>query len=51
MEERIQKVLSAQGYCSRREADRLLEEGRIAVNGRRAEPGAKIDPAKDVSAG
>ena len=48
MEERIQKVLSAQGYCSRREADRLLEEGRIAVNGRRAEPGAKIDPAKDV---
>ncbi|MBP0969533.1 MAG: rRNA pseudouridine synthase [Oscillospiraceae bacterium] len=48
MEERIQKVLSAQGFCSRREADRLLEEGKIAVNGRRAEPGAKIDPAKDV---
>lgn len=48
MEERIQKVLSAQGYCSRREADKLLAEGRIAVNGRRAGPGSKMDPAKDV---
>ena len=48
MEERIQKVLSSQGICSRREADRLLEEGRIAVNGRRAKPGDKIDPTKDV---
>ncbi len=48
MEERIQKVLSAQGLCSRREADKLLEEGRIAVNGRRAKPGDKLDPAKDV---
>jgi len=48
MEERIQKILSAQGLCSRREADRLLEEGRIAVNGRRAKPGSKMDPAKDV---
>jgi len=48
MEERIQKVLSAQGICSRREADRLIEEGRVAVNGRRAEPGTKIDVRKDV---
>ena len=48
MEERIQKVLSAQGLCSRREADRLIEEGRVAVNGHRAELGAKIDVRKDV---
>ncbi len=48
MEERIQKVMSSQGICSRREADRLLEEGRVAVNGRRAHPGDKMDPAKDV---
>lgn len=48
MEERIQKVLSAQGICSRREADRLIEEGRVAVNGRRASPGTKIDVRTDV---
>ena len=48
MEERIQKVLSAQGLCSRREADKLIEDGRVAVNGRRAVLGQKMDPAKDV---
>ena len=30
---RINKYLSGMGICSRREADRLLEEGRIRVNG------------------
>ena len=30
---RINKYLSAQGVCSRREADRLLEAGRITVDG------------------
>lgn len=48
MEDRIQKVMSAQGLCSRREAERLLEEGRVAVNGRRARLGQKMDPVKDV---
>ena len=48
MEERIQKVLSAQGICSRREADALIEQGRVAVNGRRARLGQKMDPARDV---
>ena len=48
MEDRIQKVLSAQGLCSRREAERLIEEGRVAINGRRAKLGQKMDPAKDV---
>ena len=48
MEERIQKVLSAQGLCSRREADKMIEEGRVAVNGRRASLGMKIDVRTDV---
>lgn len=31
--ERIQKILSAMGYCSRRKAEELIQEGRIQVNG------------------
>jgi ribosomal large subunit pseudouridine synthase F (EC 5.4.99.-) len=30
---RLNKYLSEQGECSRREADRLIEEGRVVVNG------------------
>lgn len=33
---RINKFFTEQGICSRREADRLVEEGRVTVNGRRA---------------
>jgi len=39
---RINKYLSGMGICSRREADRLLEEGRIRVNGKPAVPGQRI---------
>lgn len=39
---RINKYLSEQGICSRREADRLLDEGRISVNGRHAHPGQRL---------
>ena len=42
METRINKYLSEAGYCSRREADRLLEEGRITINGRVPEIGTKV---------
>ena len=31
---RINKYLSEVGYCSRRMADKLLEEGRITINGK-----------------
>ena len=31
---RINKYLSEVGYCSRRAADKLLEEGRITINGK-----------------
>ena len=36
---RINKFLSAMGYCSRREADRLVEAGKVTVNGEKAELG------------
>jgi len=43
MSERINKYLSSHGVCSRREADRLLEEGRITVDGRKAIMGEQVD--------
>lgn len=39
---RINKYLSEIGYCSRREADRLVAAGRVLVNGKKAEMGVKI---------
>ncbi|MEE1114831.1 MAG: pseudouridine synthase [Eubacterium sp.] len=40
---RINKYLSECGLCSRREADRLLEAGRIYINGKKAEAGQQVD--------
>ena len=43
MEEmRINKYLASCGAASRREADRLIEEGRVAINGILAETGSKV---------
>lgn len=39
---RINKYLSDAGVCSRREADRLISENRITVNGRNAQSGEKV---------
>lgn len=39
---RINKYLSEAGYCSRRAADKLLEEGRITINGKIPELGTKV---------
>ncbi len=45
---RLQKVMAEAGICSRRGAERLIEEGRVTVNGRRVEEqGLKVDPAAD----
>ena len=43
MSERINKYLSAHGVCSRREADRMIQEGRITVDGRTAAMGEMVD--------
>lgn len=39
---RLNKFLSEAGVCSRREADRLIESGRVFVDGKRAETGMKV---------
>jgi 23S rRNA pseudouridine2605 synthase len=45
---RLHKWLSTLGVTSRREAERLIQEGRLSVNGKTVtEPGTKVDPSKD----
>ena len=46
--ERIQKIMSEQGLCSRRAAEQIIAEGRVKVNGRVAGVGDKMDPDRDV---
>ncbi len=41
-ETRINKYLSEAGYCSRRAADKLIEQGRVTINGKVPEMGTKI---------
>ncbi len=48
MKERIQKILSAAGVCSRRAAEQLILQGRVTVNGQKAALGDSADPAQDV---
>ncbi len=50
MKERIQKVIAAQGVCSRRAAEKLIEEGKVKLNGHPVTLGAVCDPYKDVIA-
>ncbi len=47
MEVRINKYLSEAGYCSRREADRLIERGIVEINGQTALIGSKVSE-KDI---
>ena len=50
MEEmRINKYLSTMGYCSRREADRLIEDGRVMINGDAAVPGSRLYGGEKVT--
>jgi len=48
MEERLQKLLSAAGVCSRRAAEDYINAGRITVNGKQAELGQRADPERDT---
>ncbi len=45
---RINKYLAEAGVCSRREADKLVGEGRVTINGTPAENGAKVSEDDDV---
>jgi 23S rRNA pseudouridine2605 synthase len=44
MEMRLQRALARAGVASRRAAERLIEEGRVRVDGRPATLGMKVDP-------
>ena len=48
MATRINKYLSEVGYCSRRVADRLIEEGKITINGKIPEKGTKVEGSDHV---
>ena len=45
---RINKFLSEIGYCSRRAADKLIEQGRITINGEVPEMGTKVSDEDEV---
>lgn len=46
-EERLQKLIARSGLCSRRDAEQLIADGRVTVNGRVAGLGDKADPERD----
>ena len=45
---RINKYLSEIGFCSRRAADKLIEQNRVRINGQIPEKGTKISPSDEV---
>jgi len=47
--ERLNKYLASCGICSRRDADRLIEEGRVEVDGQKAVKGMWVDGSEQIS--
>ena len=47
-EKRLNKYISDTGLCSRREADKLIEQKRVTVNNKPPELGTKIGPKDEV---
>ncbi len=45
---RLNKHIAESGHCSRREADRLIAEGRVSVDGTRASTGAQVEAGQQV---
>jgi 23S rRNA pseudouridine2604 synthase len=48
---RINKYISEKGLCSRREADELISQGRVTINGEKASIGSKVFPGDIVKLG
>ena len=48
MATRINKYLSEVGFCSRREADRLIEKGKVTINGKIPEIGSRVEEGDQV---
>ncbi len=46
---RLNKAISETGYCSRRAADKLIEEGQVKVNGQAVEMGQKVTDKDEIS--
>ncbi len=47
-EKRLNKFISESGFCSRREADKLIEKNRVTINGKHPELGTKVLPGDTV---
>lgn len=45
---RINKTISDSGFCSRREADTLIEKGRVTINGEKSTLGDRVMPGDEV---
>lgn len=48
-ETRLNKYLADHGVCSRREADKLIEQGRVTVNGQTAPTGCKVTERDEIT--
>ena len=49
MQERLQKILSGAGVCSRRAAEKLIASGAVTVNGEQAQVGDRADLDTDCA--
>jgi len=47
----LQKHIAGSGYCSRRQAEELIREGKVTVNGEQAELGQRVGSSDDVRVG
>lgn len=47
-EVRLNKYISETGFCSRREADKLIEQGRVKIDFTKAKPGMKVSKGQNV---
>ncbi len=46
---RLNKFISDSGFCSRREADKVIDSNRVKINGQRAELGTRVEPGDTVT--
>jgi 23S rRNA pseudouridine2604 synthase len=49
VDKRLNKAISETGYCSRREADKLIEQGRVKVNGKKVGLGVRVTATDQIS--
>ena len=47
--QRVQKIMSNNGYCSRRKAEKFIEEGRVKVNGQTIKLGDQATDKDEIT--